>query len=47
VAEEKANSSSGNYLRGKFHADMQVRMKKEEQGFLPVSGVIKYLNISG
>jgi hypothetical protein len=46
LAEEKENSSCGDYLRGKFYADMQVRMEKEEQGLLPVFGIIKYFNIS-
>ena len=46
VAEEIADSSSGNYLMGKFYADVQVGMEKKEQGFLLVPRTIKYINKS-
>jgi hypothetical protein len=34
VPEEKTHSSSGNYPSGKFYADMQVGIEKDEQNFL-------------
>jgi len=46
MAEEIADSSSGNYLMGKFYADVQVGMEKKEQGFLLVPRTIKYINKS-
>jgi len=34
VPEEKTHSSSGNYPSGKFYADMQVGIEKDEQNSL-------------